>query len=236
MKQLVFAFLFVALSLNVSLVKAETIKFPEEELARESVLPVFDQPEAVKKRLVPMESRFELNPLVGSFLSDPWFNAYPLGAKIAYHFDEIHSVGIFGSYFISQRASEIAAVQELNNGQNIPFARAPYPSFLGLLEYEFTPFYGKISLTKQRVMHLNIGAIVGGGLLGVKSDVASDSSVAISGGITQRFFFTRDIGIKADIRALFYQQEDVVLQTVTKKNTVNIMLTVGAVINFPMLQ
>ncbi len=232
--KLVLAVLLV-LGLSVNS-KAEVIEFPEEELARESVTPIFDNPEAVKKRLSPMKSRFELGGFSGATLNDPWFNSYPLGFTAHYHFSEMHGVGLMGAFFVSGRTNYVGQLQStVATGNEIPFDRAPSPKFLGLLEYEFTPYYGKISITKQRIMNLTIAGLAGVGLMGVSSNVKSDSSAAFSLGLSQRFFFTRNFGLKADIRTLFYQQEDVVLRVVEKTNFVNVLLTVGAVYFLPSL-
>src|SRR4051812_29530300 len=45
-------FILLATFASKSVYASEVVEFPEEELARESVVPIFDQPEAVKKRLV----------------------------------------------------------------------------------------------------------------------------------------------------------------------------------------
>ncbi|MDZ4676921.1 MAG: outer membrane beta-barrel domain-containing protein [Oligoflexia bacterium] len=233
--KLILAVVF-AMNIISIVARSEVIEFPEEELARESVTPIFDQPEAVKKRLSPMKSRFELGGFSGATLNDPWFNSYPLGVTLNYHFSEMHGIGLLGAYFISGRTNYVGQLQStVSAGNEIPFERAPAPKFLGLLEYEFTPYYGKISITKQRVMNLTIAGLAGVGLMGVASNVQSDSSVSFSLGLSQRFFFTRNFGIKADIRTLFYQQEDVVLRTVQKTNFVNVLLTVGAVYFLPSL-
>jgi outer membrane beta-barrel protein len=232
---LILALAFVT-SFMATIARAEVIEFPEEELARESVTPIFDQPEAVKKRLVPMKSRFELGGFSGATLNDPWYNSYPIGINASYHFSEMHGVGLTGAYFVSGRTSYVSQLQStVSAGNEINFERAPAPKYLGLLEYEFTPYYGKISITKQRVINLTIAGLLGVGMMGVASNTTTDSSVDFSVGLSQRFFFTRNFGLRADIRAMFYQQEDVVLRTVQKTNFVNVLLTVGAVYFLPSL-
>ena len=75
-------------------VRAEIVEFPEEQLARESVVPVFDQPEAVKKRYVPLGGRVELGVFAGATLSDSFFNSYPFGLNVNYHFSDFHAVNV----------------------------------------------------------------------------------------------------------------------------------------------
>ena len=148
---LLFMFLSAALAFilsSSSLAKADVVEFSEEELSRESVLPVFDQPEAVKKRVVPTDSRIEVGGYLGTSLNDPFINEYPIGVDVEYHLTEIHAVGINAAYFITSAASYVPQIQsEVLGGSLIPFNNNPSPQFMILGEYEFTPYYGKISVT-----------------------------------------------------------------------------------------
>ncbi len=226
----------LALVLTISgIAKAETIKFKEEELARESVLPVFDQPEAVKRKLVPFSGRVELEAYVGATLNDPFFNTYPLGGGVSYHLNEFHALGIVGAYHITQQSQYVAQIQTLPGGSTIPFNASPVLQYFAFGEYEFTPYYGKISLTKQGVMNMTISGTLGAGFVGLTSAAGSDSGFGFSGGLNQRLFFTRNFGIKADLKAFFYQQNDIVQVTPSKKLFTNLMVTLGVVYLLPSL-
>jgi outer membrane beta-barrel protein len=231
----VLIFLISCFILRSELVLAEIVEFPEEQLARESVVPVFDQPAAVKKRYVPLSGRFELGGFLGATLSDAFFNSYPLGLNVNYHLNEMHSINLIGAYFISQQASYVGQLQastgQLNGQSQIPFSTAPNPNYMGLVEYEFTPYYGKISLAKQRVMNLTISATLGGGYMSLNSEGSPVGAV----GLNQRFFFTRNFGLQAAIRAMFYQQTDVVVSPPTKINVQNVLVTAGVVYLLPSL-
>lgn len=80
----------IALSLPASLAfpvfgQAEVIQFPTEELATESVMPVFDQPAVVRNRVVELAKRFEVGILMGYALTEPFYNPLQLGATFTYH-------------------------------------------------------------------------------------------------------------------------------------------------------
>jgi outer membrane beta-barrel protein len=213
-------------------VRAEVVEFPEDQLARESVVPLFDQPAAVKKRYVPLGGRVEVGVFAGTTLSDTFFSSYPFGLNVNYHFSDFHAVNVAGAYFYSQQASYIGQLTQQISGTPIPFSIAPNPQYMGLLEYEFTPYYGKISLTKQKIMNLTISATAGVGYMGLNSE----STPMGAAGLNQKFFFTRSFGLQAALRALFYQQTDVVPSgPFVKTNVTNIVLTAGVIYLLPSL-
>ncbi|MBK9293168.1 MAG: outer membrane beta-barrel domain-containing protein [Oligoflexia bacterium] len=223
--------------LNSTFVRAEVVQFKEEELPRESVVPIFDQPEAVKKRYVPYDGRFEMGLFFGALLNDPFYNSYPAGLELRYHFHDMHAFGVVGTYNLRQKTPYIDQIRrQVPSTSIVPFESSPTPEFTAWGEYEFTPYYGKISLTKQGVMNLSISLSLGVGYLSLKSDNTSDSSVGYSIGLNQRLFFTRNFGIKLDLKVLNYTQADVVPPgTIEKKALANTMIGLGVVYLLPSL-
>ena len=215
------------------LAKADVVEFSDEELARESVLPVFDQPEAVKKRVVPTLSRIELGGYLGLALNDPFLNTFPIGLDVEYHLNEINAIGLNVAYFVDSQSSYVGQLQQQVNGANvIPFSANPTPQFMLMAEYEFTPFYGKISITKQGVANLNIGAAVRAGMI---FSTPTESSPAIDVGLNQRYFVTRNFGFKLDLQGLLYQKTDIIPTTPQKNIVFDFLLTGGILFYFPAL-
>jgi hypothetical protein len=87
--------------LIASVAHTEVIEFPEDELATESVLPVFDQPVGVKNRSVNTAHRFELGVEAGYDMTEPFFSPYTIGGSATYHFNEESGLNILGTYFFS---------------------------------------------------------------------------------------------------------------------------------------
>ncbi len=211
----------------------EVVQFPESELARESVLPVFDQPEAVKKRFVPTEGRIELGGFFGTSLNDPFLYSYPVGLEVQYHLSEIHAFGLMVVGYANSNTGYVSQIQGVNGAtQKIPFTQNPSPTFTTLAEYEFTPYYGKISLTKQSVLNLNISATARAGMLNLS---AGGSSATGGLGLNERFFFTRNFGIKLDLSTLFYTKPDVLGGSGTTTTVTELFITLGAVWLLPTL-
>ena len=202
MKNLVLIFsLFVSFN-----ALAVTIEFPKEELARESVLPVFDNTVAVKSRLVPTDGRFEIGLSSGVAMNEPFFNSVRFGGYLGYHFNETHSFMISGLLYqegLGNNGSALAAT-DLQEGTGETFIRmnfAPQPKSQFLLNYQITPYYGKISIFKNFVMNLSLYGLLGAGVV----DIGGETTPAFQVGMGQKFYFSKWWGIRADLGLLAYE-------------------------------
>jgi outer membrane beta-barrel protein len=191
---------------------ADSIEFPDDELASESVLPVFDRSESVKNRAVRSAGRFEFGPTGSYSLLEPLFNPMSFGATATYHFSETNGINFFGTYFmkgLSDNGNNLNPVPGRTGSPselNFNAQYAPAPKYLGLVNYQFTPFYGKISLTKDYIMNLALYGFVGGGMMGV-----GDSAAPVGNfGIGQKLYFSRNFALRMDLRFLGYSGPDVV--------------------------
>lgn len=188
--------------------KAETIKFPEEELATESVLPVFDNPVSVKNRTVTTAKKFEVGLLGGFALNEPFANPYSVGGSISYHLDEEQGINIYGSYYLggsTRYVDQINQEAQSATGNRLDLQNAPTTKYLGLISYQYTAFYGKLSLTKNYVMNLSTYGLAGLG--GIQIGDALNPVVGL--GFGQKFYFTPNFALRFDLRMLIYQGPDV---------------------------
>ena len=195
-KRLVFVFIFLLFFFQV---EAFQIRFPDEELASESVLPLIVPTRVVLNRNISLKYKVEIE-LGGSFgLDEPfYFPVYGLGG-IAFHFTEKHAVSITGVYFPPLRSlsgKDLAEGKGLKEGKAFDPLKAPYPNMMSFLNYQYTPYYGKLSLSKNWVMNLSIYGFVGSGIL-----VFNHSEVTAVGnlGIGQKLYFNKWFGIRGDL-------------------------------------
>ncbi len=185
---------------------AVTIEFPEEELARESVLPVFDNAVAVKSRLVPTAGRIELGLAIGNAMNEPFFNTTRYGGHLAYHLTETHGILLSGQLYadgLGDNGKALAGT-DLNNGAGETYVRmefAPQPKYHFFAHYQITPYYGKISVWKDFVMNLSLYGIAGLGVV----DVGGETTPALNLGIGQKFYFSKNWGIRADLGLMAYE-------------------------------
>ena len=135
------AFLFVFYPFCVM---AVVIEFPKEELARESVLPVFDNPVAVKSRLVPTKGRVELGVASGFALNEPFFKTLRYGGHLAYHITETHGFLLEGQIYQQGLNRNGNALNEKNFGENksekehLRIKYAPQPESHFMANYQIT--------------------------------------------------------------------------------------------------
>lgn len=185
---------------------AETIEFPEEEIATETVLPVFDRVEAVKNRNVELKNHVEVGAGVGLMLNEPYYNPMNFGANVTYHLTETHAINLVGQFFLdglSSYGSDLQAGKGLTNDSFDP-GLAPHPTYMMLANYQFTAYYGKISVSKQTVMNLSLFGVVGLGYIGMKGAGAP----ALNIGFGQNFYFTKRVALRLDLRMDIYQAAD----------------------------
>ena len=217
-------FLIASASL-ASIARAETIEFSEEELSKESVMPVFDKTIVVRERAVQTRRRIELGGGVGLNLAEPLYEQTLFNLVGAYHFDEIHGMNLM-SFFLSTQLS--TAGNDLRAGRGLDqnagpltfdASRAPNVQNITFANYQFTAYYGKISVAKDFVMNLSLYGF--GGLGMVKwTDV---SKLGLDVGFGQKLYFSAHSALRFDMLLGIYQGADP-----TNPNTTNHYLQTGS--------
>lgn len=182
--------------------QAVKIRFPDEELSSESVLPLVDPVQMVSNRNIPLKYRPELSLSLGFGLDEPfYFSIYPRGA-ISFHITEVHAISLSGTYFFPLLSSSLERGGHESIGIGEPLKnrfnplKAPYPQMSVFLNYQYSPYYGKISLSKSWVMNLSIYGFTGLGLL-----ITNQNNQLFAGnmGIGQKLYFNKWLGIRGDL-------------------------------------
>lgn len=188
------------------------IRFPDEELSREAVMPVFDEKIAIKNRRVNHAQRFELNLFGSSVLSEPIYNPYNFGVSLTYHFDNTRAIHIMGSFFadgLSGAGKELQAGidnEEPPGTQNhFDASRAPHKEMMLAAHYQHSAYYGKISITKNSTMNMSLYGLVGGGVYMMSGEMAPMVNI----GIGQRLYFTPHIALRLDVLLSAYNGFDI---------------------------
>ena len=179
------------------------INFPEEELSTESVLPVFEEKGAIKNRNVKHAGRFELNLMGGMVASEALYSPFNFGGSLTYHFDNTHAVHVMATFFLGGLNDNGEALKngdvflaDGSSGQiRFDAEEAPNKEFLVAAHYQYTAYYGKISLTGDFVMNLTLSALLGGGVYFMGDLIAPAANI----GISQRFYFNPKFAFRFDI-------------------------------------
>ena len=191
---------------------ADEIEVPEDELARESTLPVFDKRQAVLNRNVNSDQRIEVGAGGGVEMNEPFYNDYMLNADVTYNFTQTSAVNVQGLFWLPGLSSYGNQLRQ--TGQNFKAfdaSEAPHPSWALMANYEYVAYYGKISVAKDAVMNLNLFGLAGLGYM----NLGTVSTVAFNIGLGQNFFFTRNFGLRWDLRWLIFQGPNPTTQQLT---------------------
>ncbi len=191
--------------------EAKKIRLSEDELSKEAVMPVFDERIVIKNRRVSHKGRLELGLYGGNVLSEAIYDPLTFGASLAYHFDNTHGfLATIGLYQDKLSGNGLA----LKNGESIPISgavryfdasRAPQKEFMIAGHYQYSAYYGKISITKESVMNLSLYGLLGGGVYSIGGEMAP----LVNLGVGQRFYFTKSIAFRLDLLLSSYYGPDI---------------------------
>ncbi len=207
--KITFPALLAGLLLSSSVLQASVIEFSVDELAAETVLPVFDNSVSVRNRLVTKTGRFEVGLSGGLSLNEPFYGPSHFALHGAYHLSEVHGLQLSHTQWLGGLSTY---GEQLSiggpGGSPAPFDPSLAPQVEGLttLNYQASLFYGKISLSKQLVMNLSIYGLAGFGAVGLSR--GAGSKLAAHAAVGQNIFITPDLAFKFDIRLFSYRGPD----------------------------
>lgn len=172
---------------------AADVDVPEDELAQETVYPIFDNPVSLKNRNVKDSETFDIGLFGGLALTEPVSSTSKVGFAVDYHINNNHSVGLV---YAKSSAGLSRDAQGLKDDFGLDFNRAPSLDYTLMGDYNYKLFYGKLSLTKESVMNTSIYL---SSSLGIAKFVHK-SYPAIALGIGEKFYFTNHWSLKLDLR------------------------------------
>ena len=175
-------------------VRAE-IELPEEELAKESVTAKFDRGITYKNRMIPLNRKAEIGAYLGFNFTEAIENQMRYGLNLAYHFTEIHAIDV--NYSMNAGGLNSQYTSSLGSAPNyLDFTRAPAPQYDLWINYEADLFYGKLSFTKETVIHFNLYPIIGFG----ESVYANKTYMGPDVGAGWKFFFNKTWALRTDLK------------------------------------
>lgn len=196
-----FFIIILALVLHRAAFAAEVINLPPEELAKESVLPVFDNPVSVRNRNVVTTGRFDIDVFYGYAMTEPIANVSKLGLGIYYHLNEDHAFGVFYTNNMSGLSDYAKQIEGAPSGTPLDLSKVPLPKSSIMGDYNLKAFYGKMSLTKSLVLNT---VLYGSGSLGlIQYEHKSYPAAAL--GMGQKFYFNKDWALRFDLRLYAHQ-------------------------------
>jgi hypothetical protein len=184
--------LLSALLLHRTAFAAEVIELPPEELAQESVLPVFDKPVSVKNRNVVTQDKIDLNFFYGMAMTEPIYDVSKFGIAGYYNLNEFHAFGVL----FAKNSGGLSKYADQLKAEDMDFSVAPKPESTFLLDYNAKAYYGKMSMSKSIVLNTILYGSAGIGM--VKFQNKSYPALAL--GLGQKFFFNSHWAFRFDLR------------------------------------
>ena len=147
---------------------------------------------AVSRRFFQRSGRLEVAPRVGLSLNDAFFNHLIVGGGLSYSVLESLAVGISGEYYLSFDES----LQISGGGAPAP-PNFNGPVYAARFETIWTPFYGKLSILAEKIIHMDTYLAAGVGVVGT-----DQTSSVLAGSVTlgQRFYLNEWMAIKIELR------------------------------------
>lgn len=191
---------------------AAKVKLSEDELSSEAIFPVFEEKVVIKNRRVSHKGRLELGVFGGNVMSEALYSFLTYGGSLAYHFDNTHGIfmllGIYSKELSKngECLSQEDCIERVSGDQKIFNASlAPHKKFMMGLHYQYTAYYGKISLAKEMIMNLSLYGLIGGGTYIMDNYNAPMMNL----GFGQRFYFHRNMAFRLDLLFSIYNGIDI---------------------------
>lgn len=188
-----FLIIVTALLLNRLAFAADVIELPPEELAQESVLPIFDKVVAVKNRSIVTDRKIDIHAFYGYAMTEPIANVHKFGFGLYYNINEDHALGLL---YANNMAGISDYAKQIEIVGSVDFERAPMPKNVVMADYNLKVFYGKLSISKFLVFNTILFGSASGGV--IQYDHKSYPAAAI--GLGQKFFFTKHLAFRFDMR------------------------------------
>ncbi|MEZ0391550.1 MAG: hypothetical protein ACAH59_05000 [Pseudobdellovibrionaceae bacterium] len=202
-----FSFLVMLVLLATSVARAEEMVFAEEELPTEAVTPRLDTPKAVLSRKLSYEKRWQADLQGGWLLDEPFYKNQYLAVQATYSWSEASGVGVKYMAFgggISDYSKQFYNSSSSSPNGAVDFEQAKGPSSGWLAFYERRMMYGKVSVSKHKVMPALLTWGVEAGMM----KYGTKQLPLAGGSVGNRFFLGDHFGLALGLHAYFRQLVD----------------------------
>ncbi|MBW1870728.1 MAG: outer membrane beta-barrel domain-containing protein [Deltaproteobacteria bacterium] len=171
----------------------------ESKSKKETVEVRQDRIKSVQKKPFIKKGRWELTPLFSISLNDAFYQKMGGGAAFSYHIADALGVELQAIYVGTVQTDMVGFFQQAN--QALPkVSRLQYYLTANLM---WSPFYGKLSLFTDEIIHFDAYLVGGFGL----AYTETGSKFATNIGIGLRYFATSWLVIKIEVRDIIYTEK-----------------------------
>jgi len=219
--------------------KAEDEAGDVSEVDKDSSGPLRDRIPPVSGHVFLMDGRFEISPELGIAVRDAFFTKYLFGAAFTYHFTETFAASLRGGYTLSiiSGAAQICppagsttgacrspTFDELTKNGGVPQNKAyGLMTFMGSLDFQWSPIYGKLSLIAEKVLHFNTYVLAGPAVI----SYGPTGTITVGGniGVGFRFVINKWMAVRTELRDVIYFEQGFPVANTSVRN--QLMVGVG---------
>ncbi len=173
-----------------------------EKKAKTSVgVPLSQRIKAVTSQSFIHKKRFLIGPVIGTTINDPFYASLALGLNAGFYVTEHLLIGLSGEFLPVNGPTNLVKVVGRAEGKEAAHYYAPM--YFAYVDVNWVPFYGKMSIMAEGVLHYDFYLVGGLGIAGMRS---TDENVdypplSMSGklGIGAHLFVNKWIGIRVEL-------------------------------------
>ncbi len=192
------------------------ISWMRPAFAEETPKELKDRISSVSNRVFVKSRRLELMifPLTSISLNDAFYEKLGFGAGLAYHISEAFAIQAIGTYTFDKlniKTSNTSLYSSDNKSMVIPYSGKR--TWLADIDLTWAPIYGKINVASEAVMHFDTYLLLGFGAIGGElADKKTDVGLAATFGLGIRWFFTRSLALKAELKDFMIFNDEVTIK------------------------
>lgn len=192
----------------------------------------FNDISMIQRKYLPKSERFQVYAGAGLSTNAPWFLNVGGRLNFSYNFAEKFGVELSGMFLTS---TEKEAAKEIRENNSLQPERFILTKSGILLDFVWSPIYGKIATLDQTIIPFDMYFSFGGGTAGTNSQEKNVSTGHIATG--QIFAISKGMAFRWDYSWLIYQatpMQDSITTSAPIKNTYNdLIFTAGLSFFFP---
>lgn len=153
----------------------------------------------IQRRPFLQANRVEVAPFLGTNINDSLVSSFLAGGSINYYITEYLAVGVHGAYSLGTETDLFDKV--LDDYELFP--QVSKPLWLGELQFQYDPIYGKFTLFNSWIVPWDIYTLLAAGY--TKTEL--DGHVTLAAGLGQRFYMNRWFTLNLELRDHIYNED-----------------------------
>jgi outer membrane beta-barrel protein len=155
-----------------------------------------DRIKSVQRKVFMKKGRVEIFPHFALDLNDPFFQHFIVGGAVGFHVVDSMSLEVRGGAVLTPLTVKQSAIRFVRTQADSLLENAPEFQYHADIDVLWAPFYGKISLFSEGILHFDTYITAGPGVFGTDAGL----NPAANFGLGQRYFITDWLVARVELR------------------------------------